>query len=173
MSRYNDTHATYVEKRGFDMGVKGINAAWAAGCVAMVLAAGTVAVVTTIYQVGNMQAQAAFEVFDVSARAVSAYERALAMYKANWEKAQNEDKAPAIVVPNGVAAESVADQMGVDASLVQKDADGAYVYIIQEGDTLSELSAVFGYSVDEIANFNQVRNVNLIYDGSALRIPNS
>lgn len=154
------------------MDTKKINVALATGCVAMVVVVGAVTVATTVYQVGNMQAQAASEVSDITVRAVSTYEQALATYKANWEKAQSEDKAPAIVVPDGVTAESVANQMGVDASLVQRDVDGTYVYIIQSGDTLSRLSAVFGYSVDEIANFNQIRNVNLIYDGSALRIPN-
>lgn len=154
------------------MGTKKMGAVLATGCVAMVVAVGAVAAVTTVYQVGNMQTQAASEVSDISARAVGAYEQALVTYRANWEKAQSEGKACAIVVPNAISPESVVQKMGVDTSLVQQDADGTYVYIIQEGDTLSRLSAVFGYSVDEIANFNEIRNVNLIYDGSALRIPN-
>lgn len=153
------------------MGTKRTSVALATGCVAMVIAVGAAVAVTTVYQVGNMQAQAASEVSDISFRAVGTYEQALATYKANREKAQSMGDVCGMVVPDGVSPESVAQRMGVDASLVQQDADGAYVYIIQEGDTLSHLSAVFGYSVDEIANFNQIRNVNLIYDGSALRIP--
>lgn len=45
------------------------------------------------------------------------------------------------------------------------------VYIIQHGDTLSELSATLGYSVDELAQYNNIRNVNRIYTGSVLRLP--
>lgn len=45
------------------------------------------------------------------------------------------------------------------------------VYIIQYGDTLSELSATLGYSVDELAQYNNIRNVNRIYTGSILRLP--
>ena len=44
-------------------------------------------------------------------------------------------------------------------------------YIIQYGDTLSEISARFGVSVDTIAIQNQIRDVNVIYAGSALVIP--
>ena len=57
-----------------------------------------------------------------------------------------------------------------DNHIVQK-ADGTMVYIVQPGDTLTSISAALGYSVDELANFNQIRNVNLIYAYSALRIP--
>lgn len=45
------------------------------------------------------------------------------------------------------------------------------VYIVQWGDTLSGISARYGVSVDKIANENQIRDVNLIYTGSALVIP--
>ena len=50
-------------------------------------------------------------------------------------------------------------------------ADIKAVYIIQHGDTLSELSATLGYSVDELAQYNNIRNVNRIYTGSILRLP--
>ena len=39
------------------------------------------------------------------------------------------------------------------------------------GDTLSKISLEYGVSVDEIAEFNLIRNVNLIYSGSSLQIP--
>lgn len=44
-------------------------------------------------------------------------------------------------------------------------------YIVQRGDTLCEISAQFGVSVDAIAARNQIRDVNVIYTGSALVIP--
>jgi LysM repeat protein len=60
---------------------------------------------------------------------------------------------------------------GVDTSHIVEKADGTMVYMIQPGDTLTSISATLGYSVDELANFNQIRNVNLIYANSALRVP--
>lgn len=49
--------------------------------------------------------------------------------------------------------------------------NGEKVYIIKWGDTLSYISAETGFSVDEIANLNEIRDVDLIYADSALRIP--
>lgn len=48
---------------------------------------------------------------------------------------------------------------------------GDAVYYINSEDTLSYISSVTGYSVDELAEYNCIRNVDLIYAGSALRIP--
>lgn len=45
------------------------------------------------------------------------------------------------------------------------------VYVVQNGDTLSSISAATGVSVDRIAEANGIRNVHLIYRGSALLIP--
>lgn len=45
------------------------------------------------------------------------------------------------------------------------------VYVVQNGDTLSSISAATGVSVDRIAEANGIRNVHLIYRGSALVIP--
>lgn len=59
----------------------------------------------------------------------------------------------------------------IDVSRLRKQ-DGLWIYLIEYGDTLSKLSKAFGYSVDELANFNQIRDVNLIYANSSLRIPN-
>lgn len=61
---------------------------------------------------------------------------------------------------------------GLDPANVVQDADGTYVYVIQPGDTLTDISRAFGYSVDDIANKNGIRDVNLIYANSSLRIPN-
>ena len=71
----------------------------------------------------------------------------------------------AVVIPDDM------DTNILDSNTVMTDIDGTSVYIIQPGDTLSSLSAMFGYSVDELANFNQIRDVHLIYSNSALRIP--
>jgi len=45
------------------------------------------------------------------------------------------------------------------------------VYVVQNGDTLSNISAATGVSVDRLAEANGIRNVHLIYRGSALVIP--
>ena len=49
--------------------------------------------------------------------------------------------------------------------------DGSRVYHVQVGDTLSLVSHHVGYSVDELAKLNQIQDVNLIYAGSVLRLP--
>lgn len=48
---------------------------------------------------------------------------------------------------------------------------GQQVYVVQDGETLSSISAATGVSVDRIAQANGIRNVHLIYRGSALVIP--
>ena len=45
------------------------------------------------------------------------------------------------------------------------------IYYIQNGDTLTDLSARFGMSIDYIADYNAVRDVNVISEGAALRVP--
>lgn len=45
------------------------------------------------------------------------------------------------------------------------------IHIVQPEDTLSSISAQYGVSVDAIAKANKIRDVNLIYDDSALQIP--
>ena len=45
------------------------------------------------------------------------------------------------------------------------------VYVVQNGDTLSSISAATGVSVDRLAEANGIRNVHLIYRGSTLVIP--
>ena len=60
---------------------------------------------------------------------------------------------------------------GLDDSRLIVDKDGTYVYLIKWGDNLTKLSRIFGYSVDELADFNCIRDLNLIYAESSLRIP--
>lgn len=45
------------------------------------------------------------------------------------------------------------------------------VYNVKRGDTLSKVSGEVGASVNSIANLNEIDNVNLIYEGESLRIP--
>ena len=48
---------------------------------------------------------------------------------------------------------------------------GQQIYVVQDGETLSSISAATGVSVDRLADANGIRNVHLIYRGSALVIP--
>ena len=45
------------------------------------------------------------------------------------------------------------------------------VHDIVYGETLSSISQLYGVSVDAIVAYNEIRNVNRIYAGSALQIP--
>lgn len=51
------------------------------------------------------------------------------------------------------------------------DIDGTMVYLVKKGDTLSDVSGLVGYSVQELAENNCIKNVNLIYEGQTIRIP--
>ena len=51
------------------------------------------------------------------------------------------------------------------------DASAVWVYDIQWGDTLSDISRMFGRSVDSIAEYNHIQNVDLIYAESSIVIP--
>lgn len=51
------------------------------------------------------------------------------------------------------------------------DARAVWVYDIQWGDTLSDISKMFGRSVDSIAEYNHIQNVDLIYAESSIVIP--
>ena len=44
-------------------------------------------------------------------------------------------------------------------------------YNVQKGDTLSKISAKVSCSVDALAEYNQIKDIHLIYEGSVIRIP--
>lgn len=45
------------------------------------------------------------------------------------------------------------------------------LYIVQCGNTLTQISNLFDVSIDEIVTLNNIQNPNLIFAGSTLRIP--
>ena len=51
--------------------------------------------------------------------------------------------------------------------------DGSRYYHIVWGDTLCKISSMFHYSVDELAEHNHIKNPNLIYAESDLRLPDA
>lgn len=68
-------------------------------------------------------------------------------------------------------SEAVTYPYYIGTEFVVVDPDGNMVYIVKKGDTLSAVSGIVGYSVDELAEYNHIKNVNLIYINESLRIP--
>lgn len=60
---------------------------------------------------------------------------------------------------------------GVGNPKIMTDENGNRYYHIVWGDTLCKISSDVHYSVDELAEYNHIRNVHLIYAESDLRIP--
>lgn len=58
-----------------------------------------------------------------------------------------------------------------NANIISKGASPNKTYYVSYGDTLSKISFDTSISVDKLANYNQIRDVNLIYAGSVLQIP--
>ena len=66
------------------------------------------------------------------------------------------------------------DIEGIDESYrsrIMINDDGELVYRIEWGDTLCKLSSVFNSTVEELAKENEIKNVNLIYAGHAMKLP--
>lgn len=59
----------------------------------------------------------------------------------------------------------------IGKNFVIVDPEGNIVYVVEKGDTLSKISGIVGYSVNELAEYNKISNVNLIYTDESLRIP--
>ena len=68
-------------------------------------------------------------------------------------------------------SEAVTYPYYIGTEFVVVDPEGNMVYVVQKGDTLSAVSRMVGYSVDELAEYNHIKNVNLIYVDESLRIP--
>ena len=69
------------------------------------------------------------------------------------------------------ADDSEAVTYPIGTEFVVVDPEGNMVYVVKKGDTLSAVSRMVGYSVDELAEYNHIKNVNLIYVDESLRIP--
>ena len=68
-------------------------------------------------------------------------------------------------------SEAVTYPYYIGIEFVVVDPEGNMVYFVKKGDTLSAISGIVGYSVDELAEYNHIKNVNLIYTNESLRIP--
>lgn len=112
---------------------------------------------------------------------VCSFERMLE--HANRSKSDVIPKDTTAVVSKDGAVTAVEDQKLVPGKTAElpKTADGSgyvpgqsaiKVVEVMHGDTLSEISRKVGCSVDALAHHNEIDDVNLIYDGSSLRVPN-
>ena len=68
-------------------------------------------------------------------------------------------------------SEAVTYPYYIGTEFVVVDPEGNMVYVVKKGDTLSAVSRMVGYSVDELAEYNHIKDVNLIYVDESLRIP--
>lgn len=65
----------------------------------------------------------------------------------------------------------LSDAIGCDNPNIYVDEYGNKYYHIVWGDTLCKISSELHYSIDQLAEYNGIRNVHLIYAESDLRIP--
>lgn len=85
-------------------------------------------------------------------------------------EASSDDKSDESVLPDGEAPSESKGSEEKSAGAEERPSKPV-IHIVQPEDTLSSISAQYGVSVDAIAKANKIRNVNLIYDDSALQIP--
>lgn len=147
-------------------------------CVSLVAGLLLVGVVglTASHAYGTMVDRASMSIVGLQDKLCSDYETASSRYIEDLVLShQKADAAVGVVMPEGSADDltfqTSLEAAGLDPSRIVMDGDGVYVYLIAPGDTLTSLSAAFGYSVDELANYNEIRDVNLIYANSSLRVP--
>ncbi|MFF2053831.1 LysM peptidoglycan-binding domain-containing protein [Leifsonia sp. NPDC058194] len=74
---------------------------------------------------------------------------------------------PGVPTPGSDVPASPPDRASDQTAAPQPDK----IYLIQDGDTLTSISARLGMSVDSIAAYNAIRNVNVIDAGAVLRVP--
>ncbi len=55
---------------------------------------------------------------------------------------------------------------------VRSGTSSGFYYTVQRGDTLAKIGARYGWSVSYLAAVNRIRNINVIYVGQVLLIPN-
>ena len=61
--------------------------------------------------------------------------------------------------------------MGIPRALAKANAVPTAAYQVQSGDTLSEIAAATGTTVKELADLNQISDVDVIEAGADIQIP--
>lgn len=100
------------------------------------------------------------------------------MREADEAEGESDEATAAVPDENSEASDGEApseskgsEEKSTEAESHKEEGSKPVIHIVQPGDTLSSISAQYGVSVDVIAKANKIRNVNLIYDDSALKIP--
>lgn len=62
---------------------------------------------------------------------------------------------------------------GTENPKPEPEPDNYQIYVVQSGDTLSEIAARFGTTYQTLARMNGISNPNMIYVGQQLRVPDS
>ena len=60
--------------------------------------------------------------------------------------------------------------MRIPGRVSESSSSSLTIYKVQSGDTLSEIAARYGTTVNELVNLNEINNPNLIYTGEVLRL---
>ena len=82
-----------------------------------------------------------------------------------------EDKKSDMLVQENITDDIMSEKYAGYPHAHFDDTRAVWVYDIQWGDTLSDISRMFGRSVDSIAEYNHIQNVDLIYAESSIVIP--
>jgi LysM repeat protein len=105
---------------------------------------------------------------------------AVSAMTASGSASQSRPVATPTAAPTEAPPTAVPSTAGTDDPVTPPDRDSDQpeviqhedtIYYIQDGDTLTTLSAKFGMSIDYIADYNAVRDVNVISAGAVLRVP--
>lgn len=145
-----------------------------AGLAVIVAGVGVASCVSVTHGVNKLASSYTAVVADDAVASYATYREAVQLYRSNRRRAlQNVSTKPGLIIPYEIDAHFLAslEAAGLSRDNIVQDKDGTFVYMIQDGDTLSQLSAAFGFSVDELASFNQIRDVDIIYANSSLRVP--
>jgi LysM repeat protein len=86
-----------------------------------------------------------------------------------------------IALDNGASVDDLAELneienpdlivMGDKLMIPSADGGDAEIYLVQEGDTLSEIALSFGVAVEDLAALNGIENVDLIVTGDEIAVP--
>lgn len=145
-----------------------------AGLAVIVAGVGVASCVSVTHGVNKLASSYTAVVADDAVSSYATYREAVQLYRSNLRRAlQNVSTKPGLIIPYEIDARFLAslEAAGLSRDNIVQDKDGTFVYMIQDGDTLSQLSAAFGFSVDELASFNHIRDVDIIYANSSLRVP--
>ena len=103
---------------------------------------------------------------DISRNALADVKNLNTVYAKNFEEHESD-----ILVQENITDDITSEKYAGYPHARFDDTRNVWIYDIQWGDTLSDISRMFGRSVDSIAEYNHIQNVDLIYAESSIVIP--